>query len=249
MTSKVLYKELLPSEFRERLEDKPIAYLPLGTLEWHGEHMPLGSDGIQSQALFELIAREFGGIVLPMLFLGPDIHKAKDDGDFFGMDIYDFEGRDYDHQQLDGSAYWVSDIVFKAIIDSTARQLSRTGFKILVAHGHGPSTIQFQSMIDALNDKYGLDCYICFFDDLGKDRSKIGFQVDHGASNETSIVMAVRGDLVDHTKIEEDMSKLPKGVAGIDPRGVASPQNGDIAINYTKDRMIGILKKALNKFK
>ena len=69
---KVLYAELTPQEFRERLAQAPVAYLPLGTLEWHGEHLPLGSDGLQSQGFFERLARKVGGIVLPMLFLGPD---------------------------------------------------------------------------------------------------------------------------------------------------------------------------------
>jgi creatinine amidohydrolase len=69
---KVLYAELTPQEFRERLAQVPIAYLPLGTLEWHGEHLPLGSDGLQSLGFFKHLARRVGGIVLPMLFLGPD---------------------------------------------------------------------------------------------------------------------------------------------------------------------------------
>ena len=32
----VKYSDLLPREFRQRLAAKPVAYLPLGTLEWHG---------------------------------------------------------------------------------------------------------------------------------------------------------------------------------------------------------------------
>jgi len=35
---KVLCAELKPQECRERIADAPIAYLPLGTLEWHGEY-------------------------------------------------------------------------------------------------------------------------------------------------------------------------------------------------------------------
>ena len=48
---KVRYSDLLPGEFRERLAANPVAYLPLGTLAWHGEHLPLGSDAIQSEVL------------------------------------------------------------------------------------------------------------------------------------------------------------------------------------------------------
>ena len=48
---KVLYEELLPEECVQRIKEMPVAYLPLGTLEWHGPHMPLGADGIQSKEL------------------------------------------------------------------------------------------------------------------------------------------------------------------------------------------------------
>jgi len=46
---KVLYQELTPDEFTHRLAECPVAYLPLGTLEWHSTHLPLGSDGLQSK--------------------------------------------------------------------------------------------------------------------------------------------------------------------------------------------------------
>ena len=66
----VFYENLCPKGFRKRLDEMPIAYLPLGTLEWHGPHLPLGADGIQSKGLFKIMAEEVGGIVLPSLFVG-----------------------------------------------------------------------------------------------------------------------------------------------------------------------------------
>ncbi len=74
--SKVLYEELTPKEFRERIAEAPIAYLPLGTIEWHGEHLPLGADGLQLKNFLEILAKEVGGIVLPMYFLGPDLSQT-----------------------------------------------------------------------------------------------------------------------------------------------------------------------------
>ena len=62
---KVLYEELLPEELVQRVQEMPVAYLPLGTLEWHGPHMPLGADGIQSKELFVRVAEKVGGVVLP----------------------------------------------------------------------------------------------------------------------------------------------------------------------------------------
>ncbi|MBM7581865.1 creatinine amidohydrolase/Fe(II)-dependent formamide hydrolase-like protein [Caldicoprobacter guelmensis] len=97
---KVLYEELLPLEFIERVNAFPVAYLPLGILEWHGLHLPLGADGLQSKGVFEKIASEIGGIVLPMLFLGPDIVVNKDGVCYYGMDHHSFD--DGMPQQLEG---------------------------------------------------------------------------------------------------------------------------------------------------
>jgi len=100
----VFYEELRPDEFLERVRRCPIAYLPLGTLEWHGRHLPLGADGLQARGVFELLARRVGGVVMPMLFLGPDsTHVGQDGVEYIGMDYLSFE--EGHPQQLAGSAY------------------------------------------------------------------------------------------------------------------------------------------------
>ena len=105
---KVLYEELLPEECVQRIQEMPVAYLPLGTLEWHGPHMPLGADGIQSKELFVRVAEKVGGVVLPMLFMGPDRVFYDRGTAFYGMDI-NTEGalNTYCVQQMKGSAYWM----------------------------------------------------------------------------------------------------------------------------------------------
>jgi len=87
LSDKVLYIELTPQEFQERLLEAPIAYLPLGTLEWHGRHLPLGADGLISSGFFVELAKKVGGIVLPMLFLGTDNSKIIEGEEYYGMDI------------------------------------------------------------------------------------------------------------------------------------------------------------------
>ena len=86
----VRYAELRPHQLRERLQQRPVAYLPLGTLEWHGEHLPLGSDAIISEGLMCECARRFGGIVMPPVHLGPDRATLQSDGGvLLGMDTAD----------------------------------------------------------------------------------------------------------------------------------------------------------------
>jgi len=61
---------LLPYQLRERIAARPVAYLPLGTIEWHCEHLPVGLDALTAHGLSLASAGRDGGIVLPPLFFG-----------------------------------------------------------------------------------------------------------------------------------------------------------------------------------
>ena len=158
---KVLYEELCPDELVQRLQEMPVAYLPLGTLEWHGPHMPLGADGIQSKELFVRVAEKIGGVVLPMLFMGPDRVFHDGEKSFYGMDI-NTEGalKTYCVQQMKGSAYWMEKELFQNYLRSILAQLSRVGVRIVVGHGHGPSIKAFQELKEEAeeNEANGVRC-------------------------------------------------------------------------------------------
>ena len=242
---KVLYAELTPQEFRDRIADAPIAYLPLGTLEWHGEHLPIGSDGLQSYGFFIHLAREVGGIVLPMLFLGPDRVQKVNGKELYGMDICKGmpENKRYPNQQLAGSCYWISEEHFRIIIEATLKQLRRAGFRIVVAHGHGPSTGFFQKNAEKWKQKFGLVTFTCWGGEY--DRQGLGIQVDHAAMNETSLVMAMRPELVQMDRLPDVSKGWPVGVGGKDPRIHASAEFGRKAIKLQTERMSKILRNAM----
>ena len=244
---KVLYEELTPKEFRERISAAPIAYLPLGTIEWHGEHLPLGSDGLQSKHFFESLAKEAGGIVLPMLFLGPDGHEIHEGFDYYGMDCGNFvEGEQYQYprQQLAGSAYWVPDSTFGVIVEATLLQLKRAGFKIVVMHGHGPSTLYTLKHFDEWEEKYGMRFFNCWGD---QDEEGMGIMVDHAAMNETSLVMAMRPELVQMENLPTDLNQWPLGIGGKDPRIHASKALGEEIVQTQLKRMTGLLLQTLDE--
>jgi creatinine amidohydrolase len=237
--SSVFYENLTPTDFRARLAAAPIAYVPLGTLEWHGEHLPLGSDGLQSRGFFERIANEIGGIVLPMLFLGPDRTRADGDGFLIGMDYADST---VPPRQLDGSAYWIDRETFGQMLDATVGQLARAGFRIIVAHGHGPSTIAFRDAIPALQAKHGVRCHHCWLTD-GKDG--LGLMIDHAATNETSLMMALHPDLVHMDLAPQDLTEVLAGVGGRDPRVHASAAHGEACLAAVRAPLIDALQTDL----
>lgn len=242
MVNSVRYVELGPQEFRQRLAEAPIAYLPLGTLEWHGEHLPLGSDGLQSGGFFVELAQRVGGIVLPMLFLGPDRHEVVGGRDYYGMDLYGFaEGQP---QQLDGSAYWVSNDLFGQMLEAILAQLARAGFKIVVAHGHGPSTRFFEEHSAAWREQFGLELFTCWRP-RPEEADGLGIQTDHAAANETSLMMALHPELVHMERLSPDPNVWPVAVGGRDPRSEASAARGHQAIALQAERMARLLREAL----
>ena len=207
----VKYAELRPEEFRRRINQKPLAYLPLGTLEWHGEHLPLGADAIQSEALMIECAKRFGGIVLPPLFLGPDRRMETGDGSYLiGMD---YAKSTSPNKQLDGSCYWVNYDFFKQLLENILEQLKRAGFKAVFADGHGPSRRTWTEMIPAWEDKYGLK----LFGITEAMKDQWNYMSDHAAKNETSITLYVQPELVDLSVFSQGENSPLTGVNGEHP--------------------------------
>ena len=66
----VRYERLRPAQIVARRRVCPVAYLPIGTIEWHGEHNPVGLDTLKIHALLEKCAQEIGGLVFPPLYYG-----------------------------------------------------------------------------------------------------------------------------------------------------------------------------------
>ncbi|MGU7775144.1 creatininase family protein [Burkholderia sp. MR1-5-21] len=61
---------LLPSEIRASLARSSVVYLPLGTIEWHCEHLPVGLDALTAHGVCLRAAARTGGVVYPPLHYG-----------------------------------------------------------------------------------------------------------------------------------------------------------------------------------
>jgi creatinine amidohydrolase len=58
------------TQYRERIQDKSPVFLPVGALEQHGPHLPLGTDALLATAIAVGAATAVGGIVAPALCYG-----------------------------------------------------------------------------------------------------------------------------------------------------------------------------------
>ena len=61
---------LRPRQIEEAIAARPVLFMPLGTIEWHGLHNTVGLDTLKVHELCIRAAREGGGLVMPPLYGG-----------------------------------------------------------------------------------------------------------------------------------------------------------------------------------
>lgn len=230
----VLHEELTPSGFRERMQKMPVAYLPLGTLEYHGEHLPLGTDALHSKGFFMKVAREFGGIVMPMVFLGPSW--------FTGQPVDTLIAIHCTPSSNTGSCYWIPDSVYHMILEQQLSLLSRTGFKTVVVHGHAPSVIYVERHRQEWEKMFNIHIVPYF---IYRDNGELGYS-GHASVNETSLIMNYYPHLVKINLLAADTTILPYGIQSKNPRGIASAAIGKELEEKHIKNLIDILSSLLN---
>ena len=65
--------EITWPEFSELMKETDIALIPVGTLEEHGHHLPLGTDAFSAENIAARIAKKVKCIILPPILYGNNI--------------------------------------------------------------------------------------------------------------------------------------------------------------------------------
>jgi len=142
--------------------------------------------------------------------------------------------------QLDGGCYWVPEGLFLLLCEQVVAQARRAGFKLLFADGHGPSRWAWGRSVAGWEAQYGIKLL-----SVARDlRDSWPSQIDHAALNETSLMLALHGDLVDLTQLSDDRSIYPHGVAGNDPRD-STAAHGEACITTCLEALEAKLREAI----
>ena len=64
------YELMRPSQIREAIEKRWPVVLPLGVLEYHSEHLPVGMDTLAVVRCLELLEKEMNVVILPPFYYG-----------------------------------------------------------------------------------------------------------------------------------------------------------------------------------
>lgn len=110
---------------------KKIAFIPIGTLEWHGNHLPIETDFMVAQKICEIFSKKIPGYILPPIYLGSGTKKKIDGKLYIGMDKYL-------EKKLAGNLYFLEPEFFSKVLAKLGNNLVSQGFeKIFVITGHG----------------------------------------------------------------------------------------------------------------
>jgi len=66
----VQVERMLPHQVEAAIAARSVVYLPLGSIEYHSHHLPLGLDGLTAHGICTRAAAAAGGVVLPTLWFG-----------------------------------------------------------------------------------------------------------------------------------------------------------------------------------
>jgi len=215
---KVRYEEMLPHELEEALARFPVAYVPVGSLEWHGRHLPLGNDTLKAYGILLRTAGRYGGVVVPPTYWGHMAHWKP------GC-----------HPGLPSE---VVDGLFTAIF----RGLVTVGFKVVIGvtgHDVPEQVASLRKAVEAISADGSAAGFAMMEGDL---YDLPGDEMDHAAHWETSILMALRPDLVEMERISgEDLTteegSREAGIYGRDPRTDASVELGERIVSRIADNI------------
>ena len=191
----MLWEELSAMEFETWVKkSEGVCILPLGVLEKHGDHLPLGTDMYTVRAVAEKVAAETSVVVFPYYFLG-QIAEAR---------------------HIKGTLAATHRLIMDALLEM-CDEIHRNGFtKILILNGHGGNLYFlpfFAQQFPGLNRPYAV--YTYFESNKSDEQIKeikarsgeenMGF---HAGFSETSLIMHLRPDLVhmERVKLKESDS-------------------------------------------
>lgn len=186
----VQWERMLPAEFRLAFEKLPVVFLPLGTVEWHGEHDALGLDALKAHALCIGAAKKSGGIVHPPLYGGMGgLNKPAT-------------------VKMEPENSW-ENYLLRPWLEKMCSEFHRLGFKAIIMltghYGHNQQIVVREvatRMTERLQvSVLGIPEYWLALD--------AGYLGDHAGIGETSLLWHLEPDLVaiDRIKIDPDYGK------------------------------------------
>ena len=225
--------------FQEIAEAKPeIAVLPIGSIEQHSFHLPVGTDFLAAQALGERVAKELGNCyLLPAL----PFSCSREHCDFAGT-------------------AWVKPATLAAIIQDLVGAMHFHGItKVALVVAHGGNWIIKPTIRELNLDRTGMKVMTTSPESGTAEQGQ--FPELHAGGHETSLILALRPELVKLDRRPPDFAPTQgrefldlTGMAGVSPTGVwgapskGNAQEGERGLAAAAKRAAEYIRKTFAEF-
>jgi len=220
MPNEIRYERMRPRQIVEAREACPVAYLPIGTIEWHGVQNPVGLDTVKIHGLCIRCAQAGGGLVFPALFYGENREEALLEA------TSDQKGEIADAMKLPRENFApgymqrapaAQSAAYHKLLLHILREIRSLGFKVIViAAGHYPLIDHARAAAAVFHQEQSrcakrAKSIVWLFTGYELVRCQIPEAGDHAGKWETSLMMALERDLVDLDEMPQPPPERPLG--------------------------------------
>jgi len=235
-----------PDDLERVLTEAPVVFVPLGTFEHHGWHLPVCFDAIKAHALCERTAARTGGVVMPAYYFGTG-------GGHVG----------YKWTLI------LPEATVVPLIEHMLDHLARQGFKVIVllsGHYPGEQTDMVHRLAREAQQRHPAARFIGLVEpEISSPAPGDKAARDHAAKYETSIALALNPGWVkldrlvagrkaaDVTLAQTPIKDAPThdpahplyAIYGQDPRTTASVELGEQLVEEIVTRLAEMVQAAL----
>ena len=222
-------------------QSKTVAILPVGSVERHGDHLPLGTDGIEAEAVALLVAERIGAHVFPPIWYGSSLGLKRFSG------TIDVEPQ-----------------AFYSYVKSVIREILRNGYTlVLVVNGHGGNSYILREVAIEIAYEYRDKAVLVvdWWRDVAQEiRASLFKSPGHAGEDETSVMMYLTPSNVDMSSAKDHETSIRVGLtvfsSAIDealyPEAVlgrataASPEKGKMLLEAVSNEISREVLKVLN---
>jgi creatinine amidohydrolase len=187
---------LRPGEIVARLKAAPVVYVPFGPLEWHGPHMPYGTDPLNAENVALGACRKTGGVVWPTQFWGTERERRPEQLKSLGFAAGKYVvGMDFPKNILPSS--YCPEEIFAVVAREILREVRAVGARLaVIVNGHGGEN--HIAVLLRLETEFNNTTDLRVFVRVAAPRDFLQQgSGEHAARLETSVIMSILPECVD----------------------------------------------------
>lgn len=223
---KYLMDEMTWEEFREAVEENPVAVIPIGSIEQHGPHLPLGTDSLIDFYLAKKAVER--------------VSRRRAHGQRILLVPQSCIGLSLEHLDFPGTLSFKNSQSLIDYMNHVCENLVSHGIrKIVIWNGHGGNTPSLMAVVREVRKKTG--AFVCLADwfgltkDLANDIMETRVRV-HADEVETSVMLYLYPRLVQMRKAKRELPKRflsSKSFRSLNESPYASWLTKDVSVSGT----------------